>query len=403
MNKRKTRIELTDSGRAILIGTGFIALAALVVPAFGVLAALVSVLLVALVAGFILRPRIRVEPQLPDRIVAGQNTHIKYTIHNLGRLPIYNLYVRPHALPKAVEAVDPARTIPHVPPGRTAEVLLRIRPNRRGHHTIPAPQCTSSFPFNLFSFGAVDETAETLIVLPTFSRLLLASRYLSRHVRYPGLRIGAHTGACPEYAGNRPFLPGDTLRNIDARAWARLSVPATKEYYDDVDNYTALILDTAVAANLLARSQEKEIESFEAAVSLCASVAFSINDNCLIDLLAVGDDLHTFTGRPRSARLDAIHTLLAAVQPVSAYFSQQTAEILTERFAELSEAFFILQSWSDPYRRLIEIARRSGCRCTVLLVGDADNVETAPGRASEIETVRSLSPHDILGGHLQRL
>ena len=67
----KLRIGLTDAGKMILRGIGFVALAALIVPAFGVLSALVSVMLTALVVGFILRPRIRVSSNLPDRIIVN--------------------------------------------------------------------------------------------------------------------------------------------------------------------------------------------------------------------------------------------------------------------------------------------------------------------------------------------
>ena len=64
--KEKSRLGITDAGKTVLRGTIFVALAALVVPAFGVLSALVSVLLVSLIVGYFVRPRIQISGELPE-------------------------------------------------------------------------------------------------------------------------------------------------------------------------------------------------------------------------------------------------------------------------------------------------------------------------------------------------
>ena len=79
----KLHIGLTDAGKMILRGIGFVTLAALIIPAFGVLSALVSVMLTALVVGFILRPRIQVSGNLPDRIVVNQTVQLRYLLKNI--------------------------------------------------------------------------------------------------------------------------------------------------------------------------------------------------------------------------------------------------------------------------------------------------------------------------------
>ena len=68
---------LTGAGRVVLRGACFVLLAALIIPAFGVLSVLVSAVLVALVFGFLLRPRIRVSGSPPDRVIAGQAAHLQ--------------------------------------------------------------------------------------------------------------------------------------------------------------------------------------------------------------------------------------------------------------------------------------------------------------------------------------
>lgn len=397
----KLRFGLTDAGRVILQGIGFVALAALIFPAFGVLSTLVWIVLAALAAGFILRPKIRLTGTLPDQVMAGQTVRLTYALENVGRFTTYNLAVKFAALPEGIEQIEDGQMVSRLASGGSAEVTVAIRPVRRGRYNIKQPVCQSSFPFNLFSFGCAGRDEQTLIVLPAFSRLRLSARGPSRQVLAGSTKFAGRMGFSPEYAGNRPFLRGDSPRKIDSRAWARLSVPATKEYHDDFDNYTALVLDTAVPETLLRPKRHEIIKELEAAISLCASVAFSINDQSLIELLLAGPDLHQFTDRPRTVRLQMIHEILAGVEPSRSSSLEQTEAILANRFFEISDVTFILLGWKKAYKPLIEMASESGCRCMVLVVGGPGPAESDVW--SRAYNVRVLSPQEILAGRIESL
>ena len=398
----KLRIGLTDAGKMILRGIGFVALAALIVPAFGVLSALVSVMLTALIVGFILRPRIQVSGNLPDRIVVNQTVQLRYLLKNIGRFPVYNLCLRFDALPDTIEQADNAYMVSRLRSGDTTEVTITIRSRRRGYYRINQPVCQSSFPFELFSFGRSLDHQENLIVLPAFSLLRILLRHLNPQARSDSSILAGYTGTFPEYAGNRPFLPGDSPRRIDARAWARLAVPATKEYHENLDNYTALILDTGISKALspLITDESRELE---AAVSLCASVAFTINDNCLIDLLFAGPDLYQFTNWPRKMRLDKIHEILAGVEPSMDYAPEQMATILEDRLGQISEVVFILSGWNKAYRQLLELAGQAGCHSTVFVIGEAGKIDLDRYEMAWTENIQILSPDEILTEQVMRL
>jgi uncharacterized protein (DUF58 family) len=275
-----------------------------------------------------------------------------------------------------------------------AEVTVAIRPSRRGAYRISPPVCESSFPFNLFYFGSQRRDQERLVVLPVFWRLDLALPYVSRHVNASSLRPAGRTGISPEYIGNRPYQPGDPPRRIDVRAWARLSVPATKEYDDDLDNYAALVLDTRLPGSPFPASEE-----LEAAVSLCASVAYSIHGDCLIDLLLAGTDLHLFGSVPKTMRVDRIHETLAVVEPSPGYDAEQIGPLLEDRLSEISEVIFIVLRWDRTYQRLAELAEQAGCHCTAIVIGEPD--WQAQVRSEEEKRVRTqegpshLSPSDL--------
>lgn len=398
----KLRVGLTDAGKMILRGIGFVALAALIVPAFGVLSALVSVMLTALIVGFILRPRIQVSGNLPDRIVVNHTAQLRYLLKNIGRFPVYNLCLRFDALPDAIEQVDNACMVSRLRSGDTTEVTITIRSRRRGYYRINQPVCQSSFPFELFSFGRSRDNQENLIVLPAFSLLRILLRHLNPQARSDSSILAGRTGAFPEYAGNRPFMPGDSPRRIDARAWARLAVPATKEYHENFDNYTALILDTGISKALspLISGESRELE---AAVSLCASVAFTINDNCLIDLLLAGPDLYQFTNWPRKMRLDKIHEILAGVEPSMDYTPEQMATILEDRLGQISEVVFILSGWNKAYRQLLELAGQAGCHSTVFVIGEVGKIDLDRYEMDWTENIKILSPDEILTEQVIRL
>lgn len=395
----RLHVGLTDAGKVVLRGAGFVALATLVVPAFGVLAILLAVCLVALTVGFILRPRIHVSGNLPDQVIAGQSAHLTYTLKNVGRLPTYSLSARFPALPTAVEQMERAQVVPRLGPGETAEVAITVRPRRRGCHPIGLPICESSFPFNLFRIGILHQEPETLLVLPTFSWLQVPLQYVSRHVNTSNLRPAGRAGGSPEYIGSRPFAAGDSPRRIDVRAWARLGSPATKEYDDDLDDYAAFILDTRVPEGR-PKSKSGEIKELEAAVSLCASVAYSIHEGCLIDMLLAGSDLHEFTASPKTLRLGRVHETLAGIGPSKGYSLDQIGPLLEDRLPEISEVVFIVLRWDEIYRRLVEWARRAGCHTTVVIIGEPNAAALGEDWAGDI---RFIAADDVLAGRVEQL
>ena len=395
-------LGLTDTGRVILRGTVYVALAALIVPAFGILSALVAIMLMALLVGFVLRPKIRIEGNLPERVIVGQITMFSYILKNTSRLPAYNLCVVFSALPETIKQLEGAQMIPRLGPGESIEVDVEIQPTRRGYYKIKWPICQSGFPFNLFNFGTSCHDEETLVVLPSFYRLQLSPASLSQNVCTGGAGFVGQRGAFPEYAGSRPFLPGDSPRRIDARAWARLSVPASKEYHEDFDKRTALILDTCVSEVSLLPSSN-ECSQLEAAVSLCASVAFTINNDCLIDVLLAGIEIYQLAALPGMVRLDKIHDILAGVEKSKAYSLEKISPVLISQFPRISEVFFILLRPNKAYRHLLEMANQAGCLCNVLMIGESGQMPVDEDNMSWNRNVRYLSPDEILMGQIKIL
>ena len=402
-----SRLGLTEAGKMILRGIVFIGLATLIIPAFDVLSVLICVMVVGVVVGLLFRPRVLLTGSLPDRIIAGQIARMTYRIQNIGRWPAYHLQVQFRGLPEPIEQLAEAPVLGRLGPGETAEVKVALRPRRRGCYRIAAPVCESSFPFNLFRFGAAREGEESLVVLPAFSLLDIALPYVSRHASASSLRPADRLGTSPEYIGNRPYQPGDPPRRIDVRAWARLAAPATKEYDLDLDNRAALILDTRVPAP--GHKAQVAAKELEAAVSLCASVAYTLQRDCLIDLLLAGEDLHSLAALPKAARLDRVHETLAGVEPSEDYGPERIIPLLGDRLDEICEIVCIVQQWDRTYQQLVEWAEQAGCHCTALVVGEPEAKSedgrrmAEDGRLSSVlsplsSDLRFVSADEILAG-----
>jgi uncharacterized protein (DUF58 family) len=194
-------------------------------------------------------------------------------------------------------------------------------------------------------------------------------------------------------------VTGDSPRKIDVRAWARLGTPATKEYDDDLDDYAAFVLDTRMPEGR-PRPKSGEIRELEAAVSLCASVAYSVHEDCLIDLLLAGPDLHEFATSPKALRLDRIHEVLAGVELSKGYSFDEIAPSLEDRLQEISEIVFIVLRWDETYRRLVEWAHRAGCHTTVAIIGPP---EAAALEGDWTGDIRFISADDVLAGRMEQL
>ncbi len=399
--RARMRLGPTEPGRMLLLGTIFFGLAAQVVPAFGVLSALVVVVLTVLIVGFLLRPRIELSGRLPDHVVAGQDVPFRYTLKNVARVPVYDLSIRLADLPAAVEQVAGLETISRLAPGESTQVVATIHARRRGNHRVPLPICESSFPFNLLRFSSVRKDRQTLTVLPVFYRLQLGFLRWTAESRHGHSASAARAEVSPEYAGNRPFLPGDSPRRIDTRAWARLSVPATKQYHNDSDSHVGLVLDTRIAPERAAPKGE-EIPEFEAAVSLCASIAFTVQRECLIDWLLAGPELSAFTNWPRTVRVDRLHEVLATVESAESYDLNAMTDALASRFRRMSQVIFVVLRWDQTYSELMELAVAAHCRCTAyLVVASASEPSGGQTIRSGRSTVMSVGPpEEILAGRL---
>jgi uncharacterized protein (DUF58 family) len=119
-------------------------------------------------------------------------------------------------------------------------------------------------------------TQREMVLVPEFELLIhpsievVSDRPLTRHFEDPPIRppVSKPWPSGLEFYGMREYSPGDDLRRIVWRAFAKTGTLMVREAEQGITDQISIILDT----NRAFHSREETSESFEAAVRVCASL-----------------------------------------------------------------------------------------------------------------------------------
>lgn len=271
------------------------------------------------------RPRLRVERQLPQSLSVGITTRLALTSHNEDRRPlIVELYDH---YPNSFSAQNlPIRL--HLAPDENAETHYRIKPLERGLMHFTSIQARVLSPLQLWWRNVSLPQAAEVRVYPNFAAIaqyaLLATDNRLSHL---GIMKRRRRGEGQDFHQLREYRPGDSLRQIDWKASARMQKPVAREYQDERDQEIIFLLDCS--HRMLAKDDDlSHFDHTLNAILLLAHVALKQGD-------AVG--LATFGGQERWLKpqkgqaclnqiLNALYDLQASTEAPD--FSQAATELL---------------------------------------------------------------------------
>jgi len=282
--------------------------------------------------------------------------------------------------------------VPDLPPGGRVEVPVEWRPLRRGYVRLTACTLLRPDPLGLFYARKRIQLRESLLVLPKRYPVNWSAWTGALRDKPGGLSQAASTSGVEEFAALREYRPGDPLRHIDWKGWARLGVPIVKEFFETCFVRQALILDTWLPAD--ARSAR-----FESAVSVAASFVASgpAAMRGALDLIFLGTSVHRVSAGTGVGSVDGVLEALACVEAQSHGNFAMLTDCVDERAGELSSCVCVLLAWDDERRELIARLRRSGVPVLVLLMDDRDpSPVLAPGpMADQPARFKVLSPRRL--------
>jgi uncharacterized protein (DUF58 family) len=283
------------------------------------------------------------------------------------------------------------RPLPPLLPGVEAEVRVETVPARRGRLRLIGATIARPDPFGLFRGFVRVSAPQSVLVLPR--RYPVPDLDLPGRRKYQrgGVALAASVGDSEEFASLRDYRPGDPLRRIHWRSWARTGRPIVKEYQDEFFVRHALVLDT------FGRAGAGSAELFEEAVSVAASFAVAIpSQDSLLDLMFVGPEAYCFTAGRGLAHADRMLEVLAGVELCVGRPFRLLRDSVLGRHRELSGAICVLLGWDDERRAFVAALRDLEIPTLTLVVTREGEADLEPEGAANT----ALTPHRLVAGRI---
>ncbi|PYJ08883.1 MAG: DUF58 domain-containing protein [Verrucomicrobia bacterium] len=279
--------------------------------------------------------------------------------------------------------------VPPVPPLQDTEVNLQLTPLRRGVLRFAGVTLARPDPFGLFRAFVTMSVPQSVLILP--KRYPLPPLALPGTLEYQegGVALASSVGRSDEFVALRDYRPGDPVRHIHWRSWAKAGKPVVKEFEDEFFVRHALVLDTF--------AEEAQEEMFEEAVSVAASFACAIpTQESLLDLLFVGPQSYCFTAGRGLAHTDQMLEILASVRACGHQPFQALEHLVLSHVSLVSGCICVLVAWDEQRRQFIAKLKRLGVPVLVLVVVapgedqelDPGPMRTEPGRFHVLEAGR---------------
>ncbi len=400
------RCRFTRAGQLVLaaiVATGTLGIDTELTVAYQVFTLLVALILVGIISSVLFRARFRVSRQLPAFGTVGEVLTYRITVENRSgqtqrdlvlmenleaKFPSYtefkhirqpgeekqNWFDRMVGYPRWAwlmrqrRGVDTSEyALAPIPPGKETELSVTVTPLRRGYIRFAGTVIARPDPFGLFRAFARTVAQDALLVLPPRYPVSEIQLPGSRRYQQGGVVLASSVGDAQEFFSLRDYRPGDPLRHIHWRAWARRGEPVVKNYQDEYFVRHALILDTFMAT--------LEHPVFEDAVSAAASFTYSAQQqDALLDVMFVGTEAYRFTMGRSLSSIDSMMEILACVEPCLDKPFVELQQLVTHHASQLSGAICILLAWDETRQAFVKTLRGMGIPLLVLVVSDAASI-----------------------------
>ncbi|MFO0602715.1 MAG: DUF58 domain-containing protein [Polyangiales bacterium] len=317
---------------------------------------------------------------LPQRVVAGEAVHFSVTLHNRTGRALHALRVDGPFLPWDGRWTGARAGLPTVAPGASATVTLAATFSHRGEHHLDPFRVGAVVPLGLAQGRAVHSSGSRFVVVPRVARVERVATPLGQRHQPGGVARMLQMGESMDLRGVRAYRPGDPVRDLHARSWARTGAPVVREYQQEYFRRVAVVVDTD--------GREVDADAFEAAVSLAAGLVSALSrDDALVDLLILGEEAHDLT--PSRGSLDATLDLLACIEPGDAFDPEAVTALVAPFSARLSSALVVTCRWGDDRGALLDRVAALGVGVRAFLAGDGRAV--LDGRVTAVDARAILS------------
>ncbi|OEC33593.1 Uncharacterized conserved protein, DUF58 family, contains vWF domain [Pseudomonas cuatrocienegasensis] len=156
-------------------------------------------------------------------------------------------------------------------PGEQASLSYRVWPTQRGHFVFALCELLLPSPLGLWQSRRLLAVQDETRVYPDFARLYGAELMaVEDWLSQLGVRQQPRRGLGQAFHQLREYREGDTLRQIDWKATARMRTPITREYQDERDQQIVFLLD----GGRRMRSRDGELSHFDHALNAALLLSY---------------------------------------------------------------------------------------------------------------------------------
>ena len=304
----------------------------------------------------------------PRRVTVGEEIAMTLSLRNVGSKTYRAVRVERPLLPWDGTWNGDAPTLAELPPNGTVSVVVRARFVERGEHHVDPFRVAALVPLWLAQGRPLRTEGGRFVVVPKVARVTTLTMGQNRRHQPGGVASASRTGEATDLLGVRPYRPGDPIRDLHARSWARHGSPMVREYQEEHLARIGVIVDCDAKAS--------SPHHLEAALSLTAGVVARVaRGDAHVDLLVVGDEPQPLSSERNVGALDQVLDVLAAVQPTAAFSAERIFARLMPHLEHLSSVIFIALAWDAERAQLASAIRSRGVECTVLVVGETSSTE----------------------------
>ncbi len=261
-------------------------------------------------------------------------------------------------------------TVDYIAEKSEIETTLQLMPLRRGYLQFDKTRLAKAEPLGLFQGQKILDNKDNLLILPRLYKTPCLNLQNKRTYQHGGVNNASTVGDSQEFISLRDYHPGDPIRSIHWRSFAKLNKPIVKEYQDEYFTRYGLILDTFL--------DDKSELIFEDAVSIAASFMTAQKEqDALLDLMFVGNTTYRFTSGRGLAGAENILEVLACVEPVYVSNINQVESMIQQYSRECSAFICILLDLDESRLRLIKALSTLNISAKFLLLRDLTSTDNA--------------------------
>jgi uncharacterized protein (DUF58 family) len=391
------REVLTPRGKYILWTTAALAMLGLnthVNQVFKVFAIPAAMLFLAFVFSLLRAPRAEFECRLPLRATALRPLDLQVRASNGSRGflgPMLLSFPRPRKWESSI-VFEPRQTYLQASRDGTSEATVSFKPLRRGKYLLRGPTIRSTDPLALVGGRAKRLPDQAMLVYPRFYAMEEFHLPVGRRYQPGGIPLASNTADSVEFMGTREYRQGDPVKNIHWRSWARVGKPVVKEFQEEYFCRIAIILDTFLPC----KAKPKEVDGFEGAVSVVASIAdYFSRSEYIVDIFAAGPDIYEVSAGRSLAYLENILDVLACLEPCHESPFEVVGPALFEKLAQITSVVAILQDWDSTRQDFLRRVKASGVEVRVIIVSEGETREPVYSGGEDLGEITLMSPDDV--------